>query len=220
MSALVLEATCPHCHLENAAFDLLAEKPHSPTTPAPPKFTVVFSCRRCFGAVGLTVTMTARTSTIVQGQGDFHVHASRFGRVGAIYPCAPEATEPEHISESVSRCYKQAIDNRNRANVDAAGVMFRKCLDLATKELDVELAGKALAQRIDVLHREGKLTDALKDWAHSVRLDGNDAAHEPDELSKPELAQLAAFTEVFLQYAFTLPAQVTARKSDRIAKGA
>jgi len=92
--------------------------------------------------------------------------------------------------------------------------MYRKCLDLATKELDSTLAGKKLAARIDALHARGALTEDLKQWAHAVRLDGNDAAHEEDELSIEEIKQLASFTELFLQYTFTLPAQVAKRQAD------
>ncbi|WP_428992855.1 DUF4145 domain-containing protein [Stenotrophomonas maltophilia] len=91
--------------------------------------------------------------------------------------------------------------------------MYRKALDVATRELDSNLAGKNLAPRIDALHKAGKLTDDLKDWAHLIRLDGNQGAHDDDELTREEVAQLASFTELFLTYAFTLPAQVAARKA-------
>ncbi|UXY49872.1 DUF4145 domain-containing protein [Stenotrophomonas maltophilia] len=84
---------------------------------------------------------------------------------------------------------------------------------MATREIDPALAGKNLAPRIDALHKAGKLTDDLKEWAHLIRLDGNHGAHDDDELSEEEIAQLASFTELFLTYTFTLPAQVAARKA-------
>jgi len=91
--------------------------------------------------------------------------------------------------------------------------MYRKALDLATRQLDENLAGKNLAPRIDALHKAGRLTDDLKEWAHLIRLDGNQGAHDDDELSDDEIAQLASFTELFLTYTFTLPAQVAVRKA-------
>jgi hypothetical protein len=44
----------------------------------------------------------------------------------------------------------------------------------------------------------------MKEWAHQIRLDANDATHDPEEFSK----KLQVFTEMFLTYAFTLPAML------------
>jgi len=91
--------------------------------------------------------------------------------------------------------------------------MFRKTIDIATRELDRSFAGKTLAQRIDLLAANGKLTADLKQWAHLIRLDGNQGAHGEEELTSEEIGQLQDFTEVFLTYTFTLPAQVLGKKS-------
>lgn len=90
--------------------------------------------------------------------------------------------------------------------------MFRKAIDVATRELDPSTAGKLLAQRINLLADSGKLTEDLKEWAHLIRLDGNQGAHDDEELTTAEIEQLQEFTRLFLIYTVTLPAQVLARK--------
>jgi hypothetical protein len=46
---------------------------------------------------------------------------------------------------------------------------------------------------------------AMKQWAHHIRLEGNDATHGPDEYSDQDAKDLHTFAELFLTYAFTLP---------------
>ena len=53
----------------------------------------------------------------------------------------------------------------------------------------------------------------MKDWAHAVRLDGNDAVHEEQPFGEDDAKQLASFTEIFLLYAFTLPGMLEVRKN-------
>jgi hypothetical protein len=53
----------------------------------------------------------------------------------------------------------------------------------------------------------------MKEWAHEIRLLGNDAAHEEDPFTPPEAESLQAFTQLFLTYAFTLPGMLAARKA-------
>ncbi|WP_420009071.1 DUF4145 domain-containing protein [Xanthomonas sacchari] len=128
------------------------------------------------------------------------------------YPKGKSLEAPANISVAVKRAFLQGVDNARRGHHDAAASMFRKAIDVATRELDSKLAEKNLAPRIDLLAAAGRLTQDLKEWAHLIRLDGNHGAHDDEELTTAEIEQLHAFTELFLTYTFTLPAQVKARK--------
>lgn len=90
-------------------------------------------------------------------------------------------------------------------------MMFRKCLESATKILDSTLASKALVKRIDALAEAGRLTTELASWAHEIRLGGNEAAHEDEPFTVEEAQDLRNFIENFLRYAFTLPSAVKRR---------
>lgn len=71
-----------------------------------------------------------------------------------------------------------------------------------------------MVQRISILHSKGLITEQMKDWAHIVRVDSNGAVHSDEEFSKAEAEELIGFTEVFLIYAFQLPAMVSSRKQE------
>lgn len=176
--------------------------------------TAVFGCNGCSELVCITLRTTNNVHQwISHGIGEISKEApSNSSVIAKIYPSPERIQIPDHIPVAVKRAFEQGADNAKRKQNDASAAMYRKALDVATKELDSNLAGKNLAPRIDALHKAGKLTDDLKEWAHLIRLDGNHGAHDDDELSDQEIAQLASFTELFLTYTFTLPAQVAIRK--------
>jgi len=104
------------------------------------------------------------------------------------------------------------MDALKRKNWNSAGMMFRRTLELATRKLDESLSGKTLAKRIDILGEKNLITPAMKDWAHAIRLDGNDAAHDDEDFDAQTATALQSFTETFLLYAFTMPAMVASRQ--------
>lgn len=93
--------------------------------------------------------------------------------------------------------------------------MDRRALELTTKNLAPELAGKTLAARINALADAGKLTADLKEWAHSLRFLGNDAVHEEEGISEEEAIQGHELTRFILTYVYTLPTQVAAARQMR-----
>ena len=69
-----------------------------------------------------------------------------------------------------------------------------------------------MAPRIDALATKGVITQDLREWAHQIRLDGNDAVHDEDPFKKEEAEELLDFTELFLTYVYTLPGRLAAKK--------
>lgn len=116
---------------------------------------------------------------------------------------APTDTPPE-----IERIFIQAENARRRREHEMSGMAYRKALELAVKD-------QGQPGRDDLYARINKLpvTQQLKDWAHAVRMLGNDAAHDPVEPSDEELDDLAAFTRVFLEYVYSLPMKVTRRST-------
>jgi hypothetical protein len=70
-----------------------------------------------------------------------------------------------------------------------------------------------LKKRIDDLPAD-LATPAMKNWAHHIRLDANDAAHDPEQFTETDANQLQIFAEIFLTYAFTLPAMMKRAKGE------
>lgn len=89
---------------------------------------------------------------------------------------------------------------------------YRRALELALKDKAPELTG-TFYRRIEAMAADGRLTEAVATWAHSVRELGNEAAHDEPEPSEDDISDLAAFTRVVLEYLYTMPAKVSRRSA-------
>ena len=132
-----------------------------------------------------------------------------------VHPAPPVEAAPKHTPKPIADDFKEGLRCLRRGDFNAAGMMFRKTLQRATTAL-AQTAGMTpfkaktpLQHRIDVLAKDGHLTDSMRDLAVAIKLDGNEAAHEEDqEFDKDAATQTEEFTELFLLYAFTLPERV------------
>jgi len=109
----------------------------------------------------------------------------------------------------------QATANAHRrGDPDASGAMSRKVVDVSTQQLLGEKSKdyRDIRGRIDALAADNKLTPDLKDWAHQVRLGGNDAAHDLDPFTPEEADELLNFAELYLTYVYTLPGRLKERR--------
>ena len=127
------------------------------------------------------------------------------GQGPTISPTPFDATAPEYTPASVANFFGQGMDNLH-GNWDAAGTMFRKALDVGLKAKFPDISRTlSLFQRIEKAEETGGLTPELAEWAHQIRLDGNDAAHEEEPFSKEDAENLHTFTDLVFRYLFTLP---------------
>lgn len=125
----------------------------------------------------------------------------------------PKLSEPEiteHLPNDVLQKMRAAetlyIQSRGNSDLlDFAGSAYRKTLEFALAHLDDD-SDKNLNWRINSLVSQGILVKPMGDFAHRIRLLGNEATH--NEITLAELGQLRLFTQLFLQYTFTLPAMI------------
>ena len=211
MAHMVLD--CPHCSSTRITFDLHASSPGS----FPGIWNVFLDCRHC--RRGIVVEMfdlkPAEDRSPAACPGD--PRDESFG-MGDIFPKSERAAAPEHVSPAIARDFEEAMDSLQRENHTAAGMMFRKVLQRATTALASDPAlmkSKGLLQRIDMLAKDTRITEAMQEWAHIIRDEGNSAAHWEEEFgeaefTKEDATELRHFTELFLIYTFTLPARVAA----------
>jgi hypothetical protein len=138
-------------------------------------------------------------------------------RLVETYPKPTPTRIPQHVPQPLTRYYQQAADALKRRDWDASGAMSRKVIDVSTKmQLGTEEKKyRDNRQRIDALAAAGDITDDLKDWAHQIRIGGNEAVHDEDPFQEVEAADLVNFTELYLTYVYTLPGQLKARRERR-----
>lgn len=131
--------------------------------------------------------------------------------VTASFPPAKEPDiDPAWPSELVRHfADAQRMIDQNMTPSIIVGIC-RSVLDMATKQLGVDVKEKNLAKRIDRLLSDGIITKPIADWAHVIRVDGNDAVH--DGIGNIEDArEYIAFLRMFLNVAFTLPKRIEER---------
>ena len=205
MAEMVL--TCPYCASDLVTFAFGGERP---INREPDAWNTLWVCRRCEEGVVVTLVgpglgSPGRSVGDPRDEG-FFVHA--------IHPDPQQTRAPDHVPEDIARDFEEALDNLRRQNWTSAGMMFRKVLQRATSRLapeGINFRAMKLVQRIENLDKERLITPAMKEWAHKIRLDGNEATHEEDEGFSDDQAKLMReFAELFLIYSFTLPARIAA----------
>ncbi|KIQ05042.1 hypothetical protein RU07_02250 [Agrobacterium tumefaciens] len=132
----------------------------------------------------------------------------------------------EHIPERIAGLFREANECRQMTWYEAAGAMYRKTLDVATKHIyahDIRLAEKQPAQalrvRIKSLGEMNILDQDIVELADVAALDGNDATHDVDPYTKDEAEALEDLTLDLLDRLFVRPAKIAAVKAKQIAAG-
>ena len=211
MAEIVLD--CPHCASERVGFNYGGQYALPLKTYALYQiWQTLWVCRKCVNGV----VVTFQRSTKSEGKPDSPEHcsgdpeANGFELLG-VHPKREPVGAPEHVPSEIAQNYKEAANNLRRGSNASAGIMCRRVLDRATMRLasdELNFNGMNLLKRIDTLAERQAITPAMKKWAHHIRLDGNEAAHEDEDFDRQSARQIMDFTELFLIYAFTLPGRV------------
>ncbi len=122
---------------------------------------------------------------------------------------------PEHLPENVRKFFVQGVDNLHQKNFDAAGLMFRKALEVALKRIIPDHNQCSLHKLIKKAASSGNLTSELAEWADEIRILGNSAAHEDNPFSMDEAQQVSEFAKLVLNYVVTLPEKLRAAREKR-----
>jgi hypothetical protein len=211
----VYRTDCPYCNTKRVSFEYVSDfsRGHHTSFQAgmPAEryvFLGFFVCAHCKN--GLVVNITASRNIRIR---DLCQDIATVSQIQFIKAFPEEVTTdiPQHTPPNIENFFKQALDSMKRENWDSAGTMFRKTLDVTTKDIGGD-SKKKLYDRIEQLANNGKITDDLKNWAHEIRDIGNDASHEDDPFKSEEAKDIHAFTDLFLRYVYTLSCMLEARR--------
>ncbi len=200
----VFKADCPHCGTRSVGFTITSE--HRAHMTSSDLWDTLAFCHQCSRGILATFKTPA--------------HVKPKSLVGSkagisplnISPSPPSTGAPQHVPDNVAEYYRQGMDNL-QGNWTAAGMMFRKTLDIGLKVKFPDISG-SLKARIDAAAERGGLTADLAEWAHQIRLDGNVAAHEEEPSEEEDAQRLCAFTRLVLLYLFSLPGMLEKARSD------
>jgi len=181
---------CPFCSVVDPLFEKQWTS-HGPTTRAdgkPSRFWGAYKCKTC----GSVASIEANPA------GDwFEVHA--------IFP-QPRAAHQD-IPEPARTFLQQAYETLHAP--DAAAVMAGSAVDAMLKARG--LSEGSLYSRIDQALANNILTQAMADWAHSVRLGSNRPRHadvEKPHVAPDEAKQSVDFAEALGNFLFVLTARI------------
>ena len=120
------------------------------------------------------------------------------------------APSPEHLPDNIEEVFREGATCMSVGCWNAAGTMFRLCIDLATrpmlpKENTEGLNAKIrrdLGLRLPWLFNNNLLPEDLRDLSSCIKEDGNDGAHAGN-LIKEDVEDLLDFTYEFLERIYT-----------------
>ena len=192
---------CPHCPATHVAFTIVG------VSPAPNEAYEVNALAHC-GSCGRPIAFRANTAgqgvSPAQTDGDIE----RSWRVVDVWPERLATSAPKHTPPNIRQRFLEGEDAFARESWNAAVAMYRATLDIATKSLADVPANVTFHKRLVWLHDNHRITPDMKDWADHVRIEGNEALHDPEAFTEEDAKPLRLFTETFLRYVFELPGEV------------
>ena len=132
---------------------------------------------------------------------------------------------PEFLPKNIEPVFREGATCLAVGCYNAAGTMFRLCVDLATRSMlpieDVPgLNAKTrrdLGIRLPWLFDNGRLPESLKDLSSCIKEDGNDGAHAGN-LSEADASDLLDFSAALLERIYTEPERLRLAKERRDAR--
>lgn len=212
-SSLRYATDCPHCKVQKASFTgwVLLETESSTESRIP------LSCPHCHEVVvytamhphGFQDEFYRYDHNLNLNALDGPIHLLRH------YPTGSVHRAPADVPDRIGAIFIEAQENLVRGRFETCILLCGKVLDLATKGMD---DAWKLERRLKKLADDGKITSEMAAWAEEIRLDRNDAAHAEGEFEERDAEEIVGFTEAFLNYLYTLPALVKARRHARDVK--
>jgi Domain of unknown function (DUF4145) len=131
----------------------------------------------------------------------------------------------EHLPANIGVAFREGATCVVTKCWNAAGAMFRLCIDLATKERlppmgETNISNYErgnLAARLKWMFANGTLTKDLEGLSHCIREDGNDGAHDAT-LTEADALDLQDFVFELLERLYTEPKRIElaqARRTER-----
>lgn len=118
------------------------------------------------------------------------------------------------VPQKILKPYLQAVRNYEMAQYEPCVIMCRRAVEVLAK--DKNISGSNLYERLVTMHSQGIVDKKMLEWAHSIRLVGNEAAHD-DEGNIPvnDASDILEFTEALLYYIYEVNKKYTDFKKRR-----
>ncbi|WP_439242363.1 DUF4145 domain-containing protein [Lonepinella sp. BR2474] len=213
---------CPHCGVVNGGFEVRSfyeNKKHDNLS----IFSLLAICNTCDGSIISDIAIFDNGIRKEKIDGFRHQlnHKDYYYNLYEVYTGKikffPDKQNninipqylPDSVEEELMTAEQLFADIKLKPNyLKPSGNAYRTVLERALCELSDNDNQARLNKRIEKLFEEGKLTIDLKNFALHIRSLSAEASHTYNEFTQQELEELRLFTQLFLQYVFTLPAMI------------
>jgi len=215
MSELV--ANCPRCGANKITFDLVSAIKTVYRYNWQYSYETFCICRQCNRSTIFVLSESVHSDyKYVHKTGLVNIEGAvnKFMNIEGIVSLKDSVTvkPPEHIPEQIGDVFREGATCLAVNCYNAAGTMFRLCIDILTRALlpEEETEGlnrrtrRNLGLRLPWLFDNGRLPETLRDLSTCVREDGNDGAHA-GSLKKEDAEDLLDFTLILLERIYTEP---------------
>lgn len=202
----VLTHTCPHCKTVDVGFVGVAS---SKLLNQQYRWVLFMTCPRCGNGIVVNTydNGTSRDPKDHTGALDKPDHMGGRQDVFAVFPEPAPTQVPDCLPPPVGKSFREGVEIV-KTSPNAACAMFRRALELGLRDLSPDIEAWKLEKRIDKMAAENLLTPAIRDWAHALRMDGNNAVHDGEDATVEFAQQVQELTRYVLLYLYTLPEQV------------
>lgn len=227
-----LVANCPRCGSRHITFDVSAAKIYRVAYEWQQWYEAFCVCRHC-----------GRTAIFVLSEnvdGNYqHVHKvgllkvegalNKYVEIEGHISLKDDASiaPPEFLPKEIEAVFAEGATCVAVGCYNAAGTMFRLCVDMATRSmLPTEdtpgLSAKIrrdLGLRLPWLFESERLPESLRELSSCIKEDGNDGAHAGN-LSESDASDLLDFSAALLERIYTEPERLRLAKERRDARRA
>jgi len=227
-----LVANCPRCRAINITFDVTSENFLYQRHHWQNWYEIFSQCRHCHRSTVFVVSESVNGNyKLIHETGLLKVPGSLNSYVEIHSHVSPKdnltVAPPEHLPEDIKAIFSEASICIAVGCFNAAGTMFRLCLDMATRGMlpEADTHGlnartrRDLGLRLPWLFDNGLLPEALRELSACIKEDGNDGAHA-GTLQAADAGDLLDFTGVLLERIYTEPARLREAQSRRDARRA
>ncbi|MDR6625706.1 DUF4145 domain-containing protein [Caulobacter segnis] len=212
---------CPHCGTAKMSFVVFGVRPR--TYPngynvSLGAINVGIECQACQKPASASLRLDetvafsdwqGRVAAIVKDHGAYP--NDKWSLTG-FWPVKAPVVAPEHLPAPVEKAFLQGEKNLALEGCEEpAATMFRRALDVGLKLRFPDLKGD-LYKKIEKLAEAHAIPQSLADWAHEVRVIGNDGAHDLDGCSVEDAVAARNFVDAVLRYLFSLPGMIDSRR--------
>lgn len=232
----LLVTDCPRCGTSSMTFDVKAELYTRQDNNWVSYYELFCVCRHCRRSTAFVVSLSdysARDHFEQEGRlVAWPESLNPYFQIEGFINIADMTSElpPEHVPEGIAAAFREAAVSLTVKCFNAAGAMFRLCVDLATRPLlpdpqDTTAAQPSSRQRRDLglrlpwLFEHGLLPRQLEELAKCIREDGNDGAHV-GSLKSVDAEDLLDFTTALLERLYTEPRRLALAEERRLGRRA